>query len=136
MVVHALKRHDIAPGINPIEANAEGNARAPAPITVFVKLITDDLTEACPSCFRTGASWLELRRGGVDGSLSEPYDIVDSIDARLDCSGGVGGVISKVGVFIDCTGANANALRADSLPRRGGGRDIQCGYRFVTLLGL
>jgi hypothetical protein len=45
-VIDALKTHDTAPGINPMDANAEGKASAPAPMTVLVRLTTEDFTDA------------------------------------------------------------------------------------------
>jgi hypothetical protein len=47
--VHAENAHDSIPGINPIDAKADGKARAPAPIMVFAKFETDEITVACPS---------------------------------------------------------------------------------------
>jgi len=47
--VDAEKAQDRIPGIRPMEANADGNARAPAPIMVFARLETDDTIVACPS---------------------------------------------------------------------------------------
>lgn len=42
MEVLAENRHDRIPGISPIEANADGKARAPAPIMVLARFDTDD----------------------------------------------------------------------------------------------
>lgn len=60
MVAHLLKRYspNIAvtpenaqeriPGNKPIAAKALGKARAPAPRIVLLRLLTDEMTEACP----------------------------------------------------------------------------------------
>ena len=39
---------DMIPGSMPIAANADGKANAPAPMTVFVRFVTDDRIEALP----------------------------------------------------------------------------------------
>lgn len=62
MDVPAENAQDKIPGINPIEANAEGNASAPAPIMVLAKFDTEDWIVACP-CFSSGGSGGDERRG-------------------------------------------------------------------------
>jgi len=82
---------DTMPGTSPMDANADGKARAPAPITVLVRLTTDDVTVACPLCILG----MGRTRSGVDGpdGVVEPYDMVESVEDRR----GEGGVISRMG---------------------------------------
>ena len=54
--VEAEKAQDSIPGIRPMDANAEGKARAPAPIMVFARFETDDTIVACPSGASRGSS--------------------------------------------------------------------------------
>jgi len=61
MEVDAENAQDSIPGISPIEANAEGKAKAPAPMIVLVKLETDDTIVACPSGASVGSGDFERR---------------------------------------------------------------------------
>lgn len=58
----AENRQDKIPGISPIEAKAEGKARAPAPIIVLAKFETDDRIVAWP-CSASGGVGGAERRG-------------------------------------------------------------------------
>lgn len=60
------------PGTRPIAAKAEGNARAPAPTIVFVRLTTDEETVAMPVVGFGGAAArrLELPAGEAVGGTS------------------------------------------------------------------
>ena len=80
--VDAEKAQDRIPGISPIEANADGKARAPAPIMVFAKLDTDDTIVACPSGASAGDGDFDrrgvrrdtcLERGVRDDEGVAPY---------------------------------------------------------------
>jgi hypothetical protein len=94
MVAHRLKRYnpnidveaekaqESIPGISPMEANADGKAKAPAPIMVFAKLETDDTIVACPSGASAGDGDFDrrgvrretcLERGVRDDEGVAPY---------------------------------------------------------------
>jgi hypothetical protein len=60
--VDAENKQENIPGIRPIEAKADGKARAPAPIIVLAKLETDDTIVACPSGTSGGVGDM-VRRG-------------------------------------------------------------------------
>jgi hypothetical protein len=46
--VEAEKAQENIPGIRPMDAKADGNARAPAPIIVLARFETEDVIVACP----------------------------------------------------------------------------------------
>ena len=84
-------------------ANADGNAKAPAPMTVFVKLVTDDKIEALPCVWTSRIVLVDLtdrveitllrRSSDVGFPLvrpTEPYDIVEVTESVSDSDPGGG----------------------------------------------
>jgi hypothetical protein len=74
--VLAENKHEMIPGMRPIEAKAEGKANAPAPIIVFARLETDETIVACPSGISGGDGAADLR-GVRRETCRDRWDLVE-----------------------------------------------------------
>ena len=61
MEVDAENKQESIPGMRPMDAKADGKARAPAPIMVLARLETDDTIVACPSGTSGGVGGMDRR---------------------------------------------------------------------------